>query len=127
MSDVVCACVFPASAIAAVDAVVERGVVDRKRIAIGGHSYGAFTTANLLANCPGLFACGIARSGAYNRTLTPFSFQAEDRTLWEAPEVYLKMSPFMKANSITEPLLLIHGAEDSTSGAEWVLDSIVCS
>lgn len=110
--------VFLASAAAAIQAVVERGVADRKRIAIGGHSYGAFAAANLLANCPGLFACGIARSGAYNRTLTPFSFQAEDRTLWEAPEVYLKMSPFMKANKITVPFLLIHGVEDTNPGRD---------
>lgn len=104
-----------ASAQAAVDEVVRLGVADRHRIAIGGHSYGAFMTANLLAHSD-LFAAGLARTGAYNRTLTPFGFQAEDRTLWEAPDVYFKMSPFMHADSIKEPLLLVHGMEDSNPG-----------
>lgn len=74
--------------------VVRRGVVDPARVAVGGHSYGAFMAANLLAHAPDLFACGIAKSGAYNRTLTPFGFQSEERTLWQAPEVYSTMSPF---------------------------------
>ncbi|MFQ5676513.1 MAG: alpha/beta hydrolase family protein, partial [bacterium] len=104
-----------ASAKAAVDEVVRRGVADRDRIAIGGHSYGAFMTANLLAHSD-LFAAGIARSGAYNRTLTPFGFQAEERTFWEAPEIYFKMSPFMHANKVNEPILLIHGRLDNNSG-----------
>lgn len=104
-----------ASAAAAVDHVAERGVGDRDRVAIGGHSYGAFMAANLLAHSD-LFAAGIARSGAYNRTLTPFGFQAEERTLWEAPEVYFRMSPFMHAEKIDEPILLIHGAADNNSG-----------
>lgn len=104
-----------AGAKAAVDEVVRRGVADPRRIAIGGHSYGAFMTANLLAHSD-LFAAGIARSGAYNRTLTPFGFQSEERTLWEAPETYFKMSPFVNANRINEPLLLIHGAADSNPG-----------
>jgi dipeptidyl aminopeptidase/acylaminoacyl peptidase len=103
------------SAQAAVDIVVERGVADRDRIAIGGHSYGAFMTANLLAHSD-LFRLGIARSGAYNRTLTPFGFQAEERTLWEAPEIYFTMSPFMHADEINEPILLIHGDADNNSG-----------
>lgn len=103
------------SAKAAVDEVVHRGVADRDRIAIGGHSYGAFMAANLLAHSD-LFRAGIARSGAYNRTLTPFGFQAEERTFWEAPEIYFKMSPFMHANKINEPLLLIHGQADNNSG-----------
>ncbi|MBD3278703.1 MAG: prolyl oligopeptidase family serine peptidase [Candidatus Aegiribacteria sp.] len=103
------------SAEAAVDEVVERGVADRDRIAIGGHSYGAFMTANLLAHSD-LFATGIAQSGAYNRTLTPFGFQSEDRTLWEAMDVYVAMSPFMSADGLDEPILLIHGQEDSNSG-----------
>jgi dipeptidyl aminopeptidase/acylaminoacyl peptidase len=103
------------SAQAAVDAVVERGVADRDRIAVGGHSYGAFMTANLLAHSD-LFRAGIARSGAYNRTLTPFGFQAEQRTYWEAPETYNIMSPFMHADRVNEPILLIHGADDSNSG-----------
>ena len=91
------------------------GVGDPKRMAVGGHSYGAFMTANLLANCD-LFAAGIARSGAYNRTLTPFGFQNEMRTFWEAPEVYLKMSPFVKADKLKTPILLIHGQADNNTG-----------
>ncbi len=104
-----------ASAKAAVDEVVRRGVADRDRIAIAGHSYGAFMTANLLAHSD-LFRTGIARSGAYNRTLTPFGFQAEERTFWEAPDVYFKMSPFMHAEKVNEPILLIHGQSDNNSG-----------
>ncbi|MEM6256218.1 MAG: prolyl oligopeptidase family serine peptidase [Cyanobacteria bacterium P01_D01_bin.156] len=104
-----------ASAEAAVNYLVERGVSDGTRLAIGGHSYGAFTAANLLAHSD-LFQAGIARSGAYNRTLTPFGFQGEQRTFWETPETYLKMSPFISAEKINEPLLLIHGAEDNNSG-----------
>lgn len=104
-----------ASAKAAVDEVVRRGVADPGRIAIGGHSYGAFMTANLLAHSD-LFAAGLARSGAYNRTLTPFGFQAEERTFWEAPEIYFKMSPFMHTDQVNEPILLIHGAADNNSG-----------
>jgi dipeptidyl aminopeptidase/acylaminoacyl peptidase len=103
------------SAQAAVDVVVERGVADPDRIAIGGHSYGAFMTANLLAHSD-LFRAGIPRSGAYNRTLTPFGFQAEERTLWEAPEIYFAMSPFMHADKINEPILLVHGDADNNSG-----------
>jgi dipeptidyl aminopeptidase/acylaminoacyl peptidase len=104
-----------AGASAAVDEVVRRGVADRHRIAIGGHSYGAFMTANLLAHS-NLFAAGIARSGAYNRTLTPFGFQSEERTYWEAPEIYYNMSPFMHADKVDEPILMIHGAADNNSG-----------
>jgi len=104
-----------ASAEAAIDEVVRRGVADPDRIAIGGHSYGAFMTANLLAHSD-LFAAGLARTGAYNRTLTPFGFQSEDRTLWEAPDVYFEMSPFMHADSIDEPILLVHGDADSNPG-----------
>jgi dipeptidyl aminopeptidase/acylaminoacyl peptidase len=104
-----------ASARAAIDEAVELGVADRDRVGVGGHSYGAFMTANLLAHCD-LFQAGIARSGAYNRTLTPFGFQSERRTLWEAPEVYFEISPFMHADCINEPLLLIHGEKDSNSG-----------
>ncbi len=103
------------SAKAAVDEVVRRGVTDRDRIAIGGHSYGAFMTANLLAHSD-LFAAGISRSGAYNRTLTPFGFQAEERTLWEAPEIYFRMSPFIHADKVKKPILLIHGAVDNNAG-----------
>lgn len=103
------------NAAAAIDKMKEMGVSDGKRVAVSGHSYGAFMTANLLANC-NLFAAGIARSGAYNRTLTPFGFQNEMRTLWEAPEVYLDMSPFMKADKLKAPLLLIHGLADNNTG-----------
>jgi dipeptidyl aminopeptidase/acylaminoacyl peptidase len=100
---------------AAINHLVDMGVADRKRIAVGGHSYGAFMTANLLAHTD-LFAAGIARSGAYNRTLTPFGFQSEERTLWEAPDTYFKMSPFNHADKIKSPLLLIHGEADNNSG-----------
>jgi dipeptidyl aminopeptidase/acylaminoacyl peptidase len=104
-----------AGARAAVDELVRRGVADPDRIAIGGHSYGAFMTANLLSHSD-LFAAGIARSGAYNRTLTPFGFQAEERTYWQAPEIYYAMSPFMHAEQVNEPILLIHGEMDNNSG-----------
>jgi dipeptidyl aminopeptidase/acylaminoacyl peptidase len=105
-----------ASARAAVKAVVDLGVADSSRIGVGGHSYGAFMTANLLAHSD-LFRAGIARSGAYNRTLTPFGFQNEDRTFWQARDVYLAMSPFVAADSINEPILLIHGEADNNSGS----------
>lgn len=105
-----------ASAEAAVEEVIRRGVAHPDKIAVGGHSYGAFMTANLLAHAPHLFSCGIARSGAYNRTLTPFGFQNEDRTLWEATGTYVEMSPFMSANKIKKPILLIHGEEDNNPG-----------
>jgi dipeptidyl aminopeptidase/acylaminoacyl peptidase len=104
-----------ASARAAVDKLVDMGVADRDRIGVGGHSYGAFMTANLLAHSD-LFRAGIARSGAYNRTLTPFGFQNEERTYWEAPEIYTAMSPFMHAHRIRAPILFIHGEVDNNSG-----------
>lgn len=104
-----------ANAKAAIDAVDALGYIDRDRVAVGGHSYGAFMTANLLSHS-NLFAAGIARSGAYNRTLTPFGFQSEERTYWEAPEVYNGMSPFMHADKMKTPLLLIHGEDDNNSG-----------
>ena len=100
---------------AAIDKAVEMGVADGKHVGVGGHSYGAFMTANLLAHSD-LFCCGIARSGAYNRSLTPFGFQNEERTFWEAPEIYFAMSPFMHAQKINEPILLIHGEDDNNSG-----------
>ncbi|KTT96754.1 aminoacyl peptidase [Sphingomonas yabuuchiae] len=100
---------------AAVDAVVKLGVADRTRMAVGGHSYGAFMTANLLAHTD-LFRAGIARSGAYNRTLTPFGFQAEQRTYWQATPTYTEMSPFTYADRIKAPILLIHGGADDNSG-----------
>ncbi len=104
-----------ASARAGIDKVVAMGVADRDRIAVGGHSYGAFMAANLLAHSD-LFKAGIARSGAYNRTLTPFGFQQEERPYWEAPEIYHRMSPFNYADRIKEPILLIHGQADNNSG-----------
>ena len=104
-----------AGAKAAIDKAVEMGVTDPERVGVGGHSYGAFMTANLLAHSD-LFRAGIARSGAYNRTLTPFGFQSERRTLWEAPEMYIKVSPFMVAHKINEPILLIHGEADNNTG-----------
>lgn len=100
---------------AAINAVDELGYIDRDRIAVGGHSYGAFMVANLLSHS-NLFAAGIARSGAYNRTLTPFGFQSEERSYWDAPEIYYNMSPFMHADKMKTPLLLIHGEEDNNSG-----------
>jgi dipeptidyl aminopeptidase/acylaminoacyl peptidase len=103
------------SAKAAIDTLDAMGVVDPARVLVSGHSYGAFMTANLLAHSD-LFAAGIARSGAYNRTLTPFGFQSERRSLWEAPELYFAVSPFMHADKINEPLLLIHGEADDNSG-----------
>lgn len=104
-----------ASAEAAVDEVVRRGVADRNRIAVGGHSYGAFMTANLLAHTR-LFKAGIARSGAYNRTLTPFGFQSEERNYWQAQDVYQAMSPFNYADHIKDALLMIHGEQDNNTG-----------
>jgi dipeptidyl aminopeptidase/acylaminoacyl peptidase len=103
------------SAEAAINKLVEMGVGDKNRVAVGGHSYGAFMTANLLSHS-NLFAAGIARSGAYNRTLTPFGFQSEERTLWEAKNVYTEMSPFMHAEKLNAPILLIHGEADNNSG-----------
>jgi dipeptidyl aminopeptidase/acylaminoacyl peptidase len=100
---------------AAIDELVRRGVTDPKRVAVGGHSYGAFMTANLLAHSR-LFRAGIARSGAYNRTLTPYGFQSETRSFWQAPEVYAAMSPFNFADKIKDPILLIHGEADNNSG-----------
>lgn len=103
------------SAQAAVETLVERGVCDPDRVAVGGHSYGAFMVANLLAHSE-LFKTGIARSGAYNRTLTPFGFQGEERDFWEGQSVYADMSPFFHADKIDKPLLMIHGNEDNNSG-----------
>ena len=103
------------SAKAAIDKAADMGIVDPNRVGVGGHSYGAFMTANLLAHST-LFRAGVARSGAYNRTLTPFGFQNERRSFWEAPEVYFHMSPFMYANQFHAPILLIHGMADNNSG-----------
>ena len=100
---------------ASIDAVDALGYIDRSRVAVGGHSYGAFMTANLLTHSD-LFAAGIARSGAYNRTLTPFGFQSEERNYWEAPQVYNSMSPFMHVDKMKTPMLLIHGEADDNSG-----------
>ncbi|RKS25589.1 dipeptidyl aminopeptidase/acylaminoacyl peptidase [Flavobacterium endophyticum] len=103
------------NAAAAIDAVDKLGYINRKKVAVGGHSYGAFMTANLLTHSD-LFACGIARSGAYNRTLTPFGFQSEQRNYWEVPEVYNTMSPFMNAEKMKTPLMLVHGDADNNPG-----------
>jgi dipeptidyl aminopeptidase/acylaminoacyl peptidase len=100
-------------------ALDELGIIDPARVAVGGHSYGGFMTANLLAHTD-LFAAGIARSGAYNRTLTPFGFQTERRSFWEASEIYDRMSPFRYANKIAAPLLLIHGMQDNNPGTYTV-------
>ncbi len=100
---------------AAINAVDALGYINKKKVAVGGHSYGAFMTANLLTHSK-LFACGIARSGAYNRTLTPFGFQSEQRNYWEVPEVYNTMSPFMNADKMKTPLLLVHGEADNNPG-----------
>lgn len=102
-------------AAAAIDAVDKLGYINRKKCAIGGHSYGAFMTANLLTHSD-LFACGIARSGAYNRTLTPFGFQSEQRNYWDVPAIYNEMSPFMTADKMKTPLLLVHGDADNNPG-----------
>jgi dipeptidyl aminopeptidase/acylaminoacyl peptidase len=103
------------NAAAAIEKLVEMGVADPERVAVGGHSYGAFMVANLLSHSD-LFAAGLARSGAYNRTLTPFGFQAEERTYWQAPDIYHAMSPFSFAHQMKTPMLLIHGADDNNSG-----------
>lgn len=100
---------------AAIKAVDDLGYIDPKRVAVGGHSYGAFMTANLLTYS-NLFAAGIARSGAYNRTLTPFGFQSEQRNYWDAPQVYTAMSPFMNAHKMKTPILLVHGEADNNPG-----------
>src|SRR5580692_6277390 len=104
-----------AAAAAHIRALDELGIIDPARVAVGGHSYGGFMTANLLAHTTA-FAAGIARSGAYNRTLTPFGFQTERRSYWEASSVYDQVSPFRFADRITAPLLLIHGEQDGNSG-----------
>jgi dipeptidyl aminopeptidase/acylaminoacyl peptidase len=104
-----------ASGRAAIDYLDSLGVIDRKKVVVSGHSYGAFMTANLLAHSND-YAAGVARSGAYNRTLTPFGFQSERRSFWEAPEMYMKVSPFAYADKIKTPLLLIHGQADNNPG-----------
>jgi dipeptidyl aminopeptidase/acylaminoacyl peptidase len=103
------------SAKAAIDKAVDMGVADPNRVGVVGHSYGAFTAVSLLVHSR-LFKAGVALSGAYNRTLTPFGFQTERRTLWEAPAMYIEMSPLMQANRIKAPLLLIHGTQDENRG-----------
>ena len=100
---------------AAIDHAVSLGVADGKKVGVGGHSYGAFMTANLLAHSS-LFRAGVARSGAYNRTLTPFGFQSERRPIWEAKSIYANISPFMHADKIKTPLLFVHGENDDNPG-----------
>ncbi len=104
-----------ANAEAAINAVDDLGYIDRGKVAVGGHSYGAFMTAHLLSNS-NLFAAGIARSGAYNRSLTPFGFQSEQRNLWDDPNLYITMSPFFSADKMKTPMLLVHGAADNNPG-----------
>jgi dipeptidyl aminopeptidase/acylaminoacyl peptidase len=104
-----------ANAAAAIDAAESTGLIDAKRVGVAGHSYGAFMVANLLAHSR-LFAAGVAMSGAYNRTLTPFGFQTERRTLWQATETYLAMSPLLYSDNIEAPLLLVHGLKDDNAG-----------
>jgi dipeptidyl aminopeptidase/acylaminoacyl peptidase len=104
-----------ASAEAAIEAAARTGAVDRKRVCVGGHSYGAFMVANLLTHTD-LFACGVARSGAYNRTLTPFGFQGEQRNYWDSPAVYDGISPFQTAHKMKKPMLLVHGDADNNPG-----------
>ena len=104
-----------ASAKAAIDKVVDMGVADPDRVGVAGHSFGAFMTVSLLAHSQ-LFKAGVALSGAYNRTLTPFGFQTERRTLWEAPSMYMEMSPLVYTHRIKAPLLLIHGSQDENLG-----------
>ncbi len=103
------------SASSAIDFLDKEGIIDRNRVVVGGHSYGAFMTANLLAHSD-LFRAGIARSGAYNRTLTPFGFQNERRSFSEAPDTYINISPFPSAHTIKDPLLIIHGEADDNTG-----------
>jgi dipeptidyl aminopeptidase/acylaminoacyl peptidase len=104
-----------ANARAAIGEGVRLGVVDSARVAVGGHSYGAFMAANLLTHT-NLFKAGIAQSGAYNRTLTPFGFQREERTYWQAPGLYNQLSPFQHADRMKTPLLLVHGEADNNTG-----------
>ncbi|MBL7809060.1 MAG: S9 family peptidase [Saprospiraceae bacterium] len=100
---------------AAIDYLDSLGIIDRTKVGVGGHSYGAFMTANLLAHSND-YAYGIARSGAYNRTLTPFGFQSERRNYWEAKDIYMNVSPFHFADQIKKPLLMIHGEADNNPG-----------
>ncbi|HVQ43207.1 MAG TPA: prolyl oligopeptidase family serine peptidase [Vicinamibacterales bacterium] len=104
---------------ATIDELDKRMLVDRHRLAIGGHSYGAFSTVNALVNTP-FFKAGIAGDGAYNRTLTPLGVQTERRDLWQAPNVYLDMSPFLKANQLSGALLMYHGMHDQNVGTDPV-------
>ena len=106
-----------ADAQAAVDKAVAMGVVDRDRIGVTGHSHGALMTANLLAHTD-LFRAGVASSGSYNKTLTPFGFQNERRSVWQARDVYLQASPFFSADTLKKPLLLVHGEDDANPGTE---------
>jgi dipeptidyl aminopeptidase/acylaminoacyl peptidase len=105
------------NATAAVDKAVELGVVDRQRIGVTGHSHGALMAANLLAHTD-LFRAGVATSGSYNKTLTPFGFQNERRSFWAAPEVYAQAPAFFHADKIDEPLLIVHGMDDANPGTE---------
>jgi dipeptidyl aminopeptidase/acylaminoacyl peptidase len=102
---------------AVIDALDKMGIIDRDRLGIGGHSYGAFSTANAMIHTP-FFKAGIAGDGNYNRTLTPITFQSERRLLWEARETYLEMSPLLYANQMNGALLMYHGQDDSNNGTD---------
>jgi dipeptidyl aminopeptidase/acylaminoacyl peptidase len=102
---------------AVIDELDRRQIIDRNRLAIGGHSYGAFSTVNAMVHTP-FFKAGIAGDGAYNRTLTPLGFQSERRDLWEAKDVYLSMSPFLYAHNLTGSLLMYHGLGDQNVGTD---------
>jgi dipeptidyl aminopeptidase/acylaminoacyl peptidase len=100
---------------AVIDQLDREGIIDRERLGIGGHSYGAFSTVNAMVHTP-FFKAGIAGDGAYNRTLTPLGFQSERRDFWQARETYLAMSPFLYANNLTGALLMYHGIDDQNVG-----------
>ncbi|MEX2182686.1 MAG: DUF305 domain-containing protein [Gemmatimonadaceae bacterium] len=106
---------LPENLDAVLDAMVDSGFVDRDRMGIGGHSYGAFGTVNAMTLVP-FFKAGIAGDGMYNRTLTPFGFQTERRNFFEARETYLDMSPFLRADRLAGALLLYHATEDQNVG-----------
>ena len=100
---------------AVIDELDKQGFIDRSRLGLGGHSYGAFSTVNAMVNTP-YFKAGIAGDGMYNRSLTPNGFQSERRDFWEAQKTYLDMSPFFKADKLTGALLMYHSIEDQNVG-----------
>lgn len=104
---------------AVINAVVDAGYLDRERIGLWGHSYGAFSTVNAMVNTK-WFKAGIAGDGMYNRSLTPFGFQRESRDFWQAQDVYLNMSPFFKADKLSGALLMYHQTEDQNVGTALI-------